>query len=423
MRKLTLIITLMLIMAASCSTDEPILQQETEDNLQKNAKTAVSKNDAVKIANFFLDQISQSPTRANGRKVSKIDAVLNDTPTRSDEPDTLLYVINFDEDQGYAIVSADARAYPVFAMSDNGFFEINDATSEGVKMYIENAKSTVKKMSEGSNEVFNTNDLTTSYFDPITRPTIGPLISERQAKVGDCPELNKYVVDSEGNHTHTCCVPVAVEIAMSYHKWPTTLEGYSFNWDAMNSGNDDDGIARLLAILSSDGYCPVSHKVNQDGIVEYASSKRYVIPTLKKCNYIVDAGFEIFERDNDMICEQLSNIGPMLIDARSANGRGGHIWVLDGYKEAFYKPVESDYAAIQKCSFYHCVWGNYKGGCNGYYLAWSSKYFDGAPEFYDDKDPGNNFCEECWVFDYGQRSIVYLGNFKPNPWVLKNDIK
>ncbi len=419
MRKLTLIITLMLVMAASCSTDEPILQQETEDNLQKNAKTAVSKNDAVKIANFFLDQISQSPTRANGRKVSKIDAVLNDTPTRSDEPDTLLYVINFDDDQGYAIVSADTRACPVFAMSDNGFFEINDATSEGVKMYIENAKSTVKKMSEGSNETFNTNDLTTSYFDPITRPTIGPLISERQSKVGDCPELNKYVVDSEGNHTHTCCVPVAIEIAMSYHKWPTTLEGYSFNWDAMNSGNDDDGIARLLAIISRDDYCKVHHEYNTDGILEHYSHIKYVVPTLNKCRYDVNDDFKIFTKDNDMIIDHLSTQGPLIIYGRSANFKGGHLWILDGYKEAFYKPVESDYAAIQKCSFYHCVWGNYKGGCNGYYLAWRSKYFEGAPDFYDDKDPGNNFCEDCWHFDYGYGSIKYLGNFKPNPWVIK----
>lgn len=384
--------------------------------VQQNSVFKVSPEDAIAIANHYVESLVDAPTRSK-RSVSSVEVVRNDGATRSNEyaPDTLLYIVNYDMGQGFAIVGADTRAYPIYAMSDTDNFEITDSTNPNVIEFLEYAKNNVAEQVSGNYSPTDFNlPITPPRPNPFPYVNIPPLISARQGRIGPSPELCKYVVNEAGEQSLTCCVPIAVEIVMSYHKWPAQLEGYTFDWDSMNAGNNDDGIARMLAILSSPEYCNV--KGNDAAHIGYSFTS-LTIPALKKAQYkftnpspkYVAFGMQPVNQD---IINLLKNNGPILIEgilSKPEYNGGGHLWVIDGLRQAHGFVGEGSLQKLELFNLYHCIWGD-DGRCNGYYLA-QGNIFDGEPDSYDPVDPGRG--SEGFDWRYFSR-LRYFGDFTPD---------
>ena len=140
MKKMYLLLVTCLIMF-SCSKD---IGDVSSDSLSENKLT---EEEAIVVANHlmgkaitptealseaealiaFLDQNS-STTRSTSRSIRNIVvATGNKVQTRSGESsdsDTLAYIVNFANDMGYALISADRRTETRFAMSSDGNIDL-----------------------------------------------------------------------------------------------------------------------------------------------------------------------------------------------------------------------------------------------------------------------------------------------------------
>ncbi|MDH6341235.1 hypothetical protein M2480_000385 [Parabacteroides sp. PFB2-12] len=150
------------IFTTSCSENEHEYISDTGLPPSVNSYR-VSIEDAKKeLTNFItsIDQGSSIGTKGymQNRKIKNIEVVKSDHKnissyiTKSNtsiDIDTLLYIMNFDDEQGFAIVSADKRTAPVYALINEGYFSMNDiekVNNPGFIIFMEEAiKKTDKR--------------------------------------------------------------------------------------------------------------------------------------------------------------------------------------------------------------------------------------------------------------------------------------
>lgn len=362
--------------------------------------------------------LSEMSTRSNNRRIAHIQPLGSVSYTRSEQSqqDTLIYIINYENDEGFAIVGADTRVKPVYAISETGSFNIDDETNPAVETMLNYALASAKfsTLSTDSTIRPGTGSGSLTPVDPLPPiewegnppyKKVTPLISKTQNRVHPYGEYSKYVINDYGERSLTCCLPIAVEILMSHYKWPEKLEGYNFNWTNMNAGRDTDGIARLLAILSSKDYLHVRGNTSEKIGYAYLSS---LIPTLEKCGYLNPGNFKNFYNNETEAINILLDKYPLLVEARSAiTGENGHIWVIDGLLQY----VGGSQNALKTHTYYHCVWGDKNGSCNGYYLV-EDHDFNGAPDFHDSIDSGDDSSAEYRNYS---KSIQFLGKLTKKP--------
>lgn len=101
-----------------CSQDEPILVPNVSEQSAKTNTHRVSLHDALNRADALLSQIGDPTTRSKTRKVKSVEYLTN-TLTRSGTIDTTLYLVNYENNGGFALLGADKRVRPIYAISEN----------------------------------------------------------------------------------------------------------------------------------------------------------------------------------------------------------------------------------------------------------------------------------------------------------------
>ena len=120
------------VYAYSCAKDE----LKIVEPIEQTNEYAVSLDEALNNLNKTLDWIDK-PTRGAKRQVATISTISRKDvfgqTTRSDAESTenLLYVVNFENDEGYAILGADSRLEPVLLVADSGNADPADYTDPG----------------------------------------------------------------------------------------------------------------------------------------------------------------------------------------------------------------------------------------------------------------------------------------------------
>lgn len=124
-------IPLVVLALASCSRDyTETASQELPTPNEHISETEIPVGEAVAALNRFLDS-TDPVTRGGRRTIARIDRVsaadMLPAATRSGEetPETgdLLYVVNFSNDEGYAVLGADSRLDTILIIGDNGSFD------------------------------------------------------------------------------------------------------------------------------------------------------------------------------------------------------------------------------------------------------------------------------------------------------------
>jgi hypothetical protein len=187
---------------------------------------------------------------------------------------------------------------------------------------------------------------------------------------------NDYCPIVNGVHAPAGCVTTAVAQLLSIYKSPTSYSGYTFNWDAMIAGNDDNGICRLMEQLGKPG----NLNVNYYGIDGSSASFDDVPHTLVSFGFAIGGAKDDY--DNDAVMLEVMSNRPVLIGGRSTihryvynalnipiyydniNGHY-HAWLGDGGKTiartfAYYNALDGsliDYGTFIE-QYVHCNWGN-----------------------------------------------------------------
>lgn len=134
MKKCLLILACALI-AVSCSK-EPIDYGGSKTDGGSGYTAGQSYLRALKAAESAPEMFGAEETKSEFRIIKKGIPVVSDKITKSGVSDTLLYIFNYEGDNGYVMVPKDERKGFVLAYADNGNFNIADTAVNKISKYV-----------------------------------------------------------------------------------------------------------------------------------------------------------------------------------------------------------------------------------------------------------------------------------------------
>lgn len=403
------------LLLGGCTQDVLFTEHTNDvDNVNKSASFKIPSDVAIEQAMGFISDLNPA-TRGEKRSVKEITLIGNESKTRSgEESDSLLYLINFADDKGFVLMSADVRSIPIYAISDTGNFIINEENEEQMTGIIEGAKQNVQAAANNAGTVGSGIQLKPWWLMngwesvPINY-RIAPKLSEFQSRVSEYGGFSKYCRNDKGEPAMSGCMAVATEQLLSYYQHPTYIDNIYISWENANSSNGTNTVARVLQLIGSPKYLDLNY-IDANNIAPGKYSK--IVPAITKLGYQHCGDFVKFF-DNEQVAVDALEAGPILMFGQSSKYDGsGHLWVIDGMIQ--YKVNTNEYTINTPPDYiypnlFHCVWGFPNGNCNGYYYA-DLYGFMGAPCIKDSKDPTSNEGVENASCDY---NIKFLYGFRP----------
>ncbi|MDE6526833.1 MAG: Spi family protease inhibitor, partial [Muribaculaceae bacterium] len=139
MKKLILFSVLTLMM--SCSETDFTPNNQQADSCGRPSKVCRSENEAIQIANDFAESINLS-TRSKTRRASSENlGYILDSHSRT-TIDTIMYVVHYRDNEGFALIARNPDATPVIAVIDSGQYNPNDISdNQGFNDFIECARA------------------------------------------------------------------------------------------------------------------------------------------------------------------------------------------------------------------------------------------------------------------------------------------
>jgi len=401
----------------SCSDSTEIVSGETA----KVNAYFISQDSAIILANNAVASISGvscDVTRGiDGRRIKSVSVVNDVLKSRSvsdNEISKSLYIVNYENDKGFAVVSSDKRLLPIYAVSDSGSLNIRDTIdNKGLALFFRGVQASIARASSNSPEIVELPDGQSCIF----YPQVSPLISTNARKWGQESPYNKYCPVVSGEHAVVGCASVACSLIMSYYMWPKTITHLASGqykvtlpWRSMKNGGNDDKVALLFRML---GYSDLLNTTYGKTVSSSVSTR--IAPTFIKMGYLAPNNF-VKMSSVEAVCRILdkakngttdnNGYGPVLVAANCLSC-GAHIWVVDGYAEN--PTFQKDGLALNHI-FLHCVWGNNNGLNNGYFYIDEQGRIGGKANLYAIEDTGGNDVSEDLWYD----SLCYMSNFRKN---------
>lgn len=401
--KKTFFIILSFAVAISCSET----LRPDSDNIRINQQQEISAPDyyiglenALESLDGFIAAIDGTKSGTLESRIANIirlgrqpGAVLkseDDTDTS-----TLLYIVNFKDSAGYAVLAADSRLpTDIYALTETGNADEDDFLSgQGGPEEDFNPLGMIYRSALHGN--FNTGRDTT--IIPFPDPTIpigdslpniyvgewvitqwGPwnTIINRPAMLMTQWGQGSPYKDMTGA-PHAGCTVVAVAQMMAYNQYPTHLDGVKMPFDILRTMQHistisayADDVARLYADIFFD--CGAI-SFGEMGTLLWPKD---VVPYLEKLGYS-----NVKLHKNDSKCDMnkihisVDKGYPAIVSALDANTLKGHTWIVDGHiKQARQgrKVGEKSgdfYGNINEIrELVHCNWG-WSGKDDGYYYS------------------------------------------------------
>lgn len=262
-----LVYFLSLILTIGCTNN--LFVEDPRIDSESTQSTFVSQEDAVAALQQFLNEFE--PVTKNGKTrtiknvYSSLDCVKTKSSEESEEP--LVYIMNFENDEGFAVVSGDTRVQPILVLTDEGNISPNDTITNPAIAAMLSIADTDYRMAVGLPiEDADGNILEPCGIDsdgrflyaPVGEVTDGvnlegigkPITSyiaytpwieyaRRGNQVGcywgqSSKPYNQYTFTSDGHQSPAGCVPAAVAQIMFFWGHNFTMDGYYFDWDVMH---------------------------------------------------------------------------------------------------------------------------------------------------------------------------------------------
>ena len=403
--------TLALLLLFSCSVEDN-LESLMQDN-NEIVTYKVTQEEAQSIVQGFVDEMSfisstRSANEMSHKEISSVYALRkNLIQTRSgadgnDFPidlDTLMYVVNFSNDNGFVLVAADKRTEPIFAIVDEGNFNFELLSEEDNDMFLtflDYAISTELDDIENFSGNISQTRATSNGWTINTK--YAPILKTKWSQGGENNpnSYGKYCP----NKTTGCTVIATAQIlshfqTISHVNWSYNGVGASsdLHWSQIISDcENNNGV--LSSTYTPQSLNEVAHlcrylgiafgaKYNSDGSTSVGEEDK-PIDWFNKWGGLKAS--KLKEYNESQIITSIKNGNPVY--GRGNSGRkkflgitvkykGGHAWVYDGYISATKNGKQQN--------LIHCNWGwGSSKFYNGYYL---SKVFDtnSGSEIYDNE--------------------------------------
>ena len=376
-----------------------LLLEESNEGLPKIEVTGKQRlsAEAISIVSEFR---SSHSTRSPNSEEILVDYVLSsdvitDTSIQEQMVDTMLYVLNVNDSDGFYLVSGDRALPDIVGYSDSGHFYLNSQQANEINSLILNLYA---------------NYYLESFDDPIEpiRPTdpwlppVTPWHPDTVVVIRDYIEyspwtvlnsippmvpvewhqgypFNARLIDAVTNIRYVAgCVPIAVSQLLTYYRRPTgSFMNYTINdWDLITGSIPSNIYGPYPNQYVSDVSALVQWVC--DGVnctYGYNSTTAYMsaIPP-----FLSTAGFShpssVCPYDSTALVQSIWNEHPVIVFGTDrADGNVGHAWIVDGLKREYrIRTWRNTYWGIIEESYeyrmmLHCNWGM-QYSPNGYYL-------------------------------------------------------
>lgn len=388
-----------------CSNEKNVCIQAPLNTKKTNF---VSVEDATKNVNRFIESTAIPTRSGKKRDIAEVITLGGFGESRSDNSDVdapLVYLFNFNNNEGFALVSGDARVGDILAFVEEGNLDPTiGVDNPGFAIFLEMADIYYRlKTGLPINEEILNNYQTRSGDDPWedydpeidadyveysdwTKVNSSDTGSILPCKWNQGYPLNRYCETSEGETALVGCVAIAVGQIMYYHAHNCTYNGTNYDWDVISTyvkANNYtaaglDMAAKLVADLGR------SENLDMDYGTEASGAYSENVPrTFANFGYtnsgIIEASNGRFNLDNGpyyMSGTRLasSNLPDNNLGIYSPDGiYSGHAWVIDASMEQMryiYTYLYNGILAKTEVEYRHlchCNWG-WGGSCDGYFL-------------------------------------------------------
>ena len=381
-----------LLFVVSCTeqNDEPT-HQAKQPEVQHNSPTRTPQEAQNEVADFLaaMGKKTRSATRPTIANVETLRSRQFATRAATDSLpiDTLLYFVNFTDNQGFAVVAADKRTSPILALIDKGNYKIEDLRKEDNPGFLSFLDRAVNQEIENSKRTYTTTEPTRAftYNGWSVYEFIQPLLKVNWDQ--DHP-YNIFCPGYKGKaHGYTGCAITAIAQICSYYKAPKELSWnsygtpvhWTYDWDRIlqdcsnNNGKvvfDEDYDRRFVftagEVASLMSYLGIELKA------KYEKEGTGVLPN-RAIDWIRKSGWfnatELKDYDENHIFQAIRDRFTVFADGYSHKTKTwlvfnkyekGHAWVYDGYIRGLYQG--------RFYNLLHCNWG-WNGSRNGYYLS------------------------------------------------------
>lgn len=402
----------------SCQNNEFENIVEVSNNSVIEGSYKVSVDEAKDIALQFMDafqKTSAASTRGVKLAVDDVEVIkVNKMATRSagmeNGMDTLLYAVNFSNNEGYALIGADKRTEPVFGIIDKGSFSSEHvATNPNFAFFLDLALGKVLNDIIQNDTINYAATRALSDYENIFATGFSLM-----TKWGQSAPYNQYCPGP-----YTGCVAVALSQIIERYQaigsvsWQdnSAFGSATLHWNQIFY----DYIAydgRLDSRLTPQSASEVAHLMRYIGVAlkaEYKSDGTSMHSD-DAIDWINDwtglKATELKEYNAIAVLNDASTLSDKLVYMIGYSDRkkflwittkytGGHAWVADG---AFSAVRKSDRRSV---NLFHFNWG-WDGYSNGYFLA--SVFDSSTPAITDAELPG--------VYRYSNNSPRSRGNYQ-----------
>lgn len=408
------------LMALSCAKEESYLLNNYSEN--DGQSTFVTPEMALEEVENFLREVSVDSRSYTTKKISSIYATGDISKTRSgdeQEIEPFVYVVNFEDNQGFALVSGDTRMQPILAVTDSGSLPQGAVIDNpGVIMMLSNIE-TDYRMALG----LPIEDIDGNMVDPIGTAEDGSYIypdmyvedieqtrsTNTTYEYGEWDEFvyrgeqvacewgqsslpfNLHTYTPDGLRAPAGCVTVAVAQIMYYWGHNYTYDGYYFDWNVMQdrSGLYNSGslayqmIAELMYKLGLPENLDVDYDTDGSG-----ADNANVSRTFRNFGYISGGSIESYNFDEiyNVIASRpvyiagwalkkvTKNIILGITIKTTTSYKEGHAWVIDQvltrgrYKYTYIDGIKQPDIIKEYEKLVHCNFG-WRGSNNGFYYS------------------------------------------------------
>jgi hypothetical protein len=375
------------IMFAGCSSHQNYeISNECVRSFEKNRTV----QDAVIIAQQAVASMS-SVTKSDVVVDEKNVSVICRADSRSSDSDTLLYVVNNMEGNGFTLVSAPNNVEPIIAIVDNGSFNSAETqTNDGFLYALETAKVFVET---ASGKTYGS-DMKTSKILPC-----GRLVSEFGVPRVKTQWSQSWPENIYCPNKIAGCVPVAIGQICSYFSEPTQIalsfaeqdkSSIDIDWNSLikhkNSNNvtsSDTTVHYQSCSVDEETHKTIGRFIRQIGVIAECLYKEKSTGAAEEDAYYALQALTYnrthkYTDDAEALYKLLGSNGVALAIGYDKSN-GGHAWVVDATGE--YGSIEYVYERsseggelqlvdeISSTQHYlHFNWG-WGGNCNGFFLA------------------------------------------------------
>ncbi len=388
---LQLSVGLMLMFACDSGEMLPDVQKTVEIN-HNSVSVQRSRGEALEIAGSLF---SQHDVRGSRKADFDVLCIRNKNKAtrggKKNEVDTLAYVLNRGESEGFVYISGDRRCEPVLAFSESGHISESDLIDNpGLKLFgllheaqilgydektpVDSPDHGKKKPGEG---VYSYKDYPDSivYYKVLNASRILP----DELKWGQEEPYNLFAPVVEGKRCRAGCVPVACAQYLAYYRQPRQLQGKTIDWKLIYTRGDKNQNVEIAKLLRS-----VADGLNVDWGNTRTNTRTLSIPV-----FFDLAGFKCVEYSAaydvgvDSIVNRLVQgveaWQPFLIQGVDLDNRAGHMWIVDGGAQCVkVKRLKDKNGRFQDGAYYywntkndkylHMNWG-WGGRNNGFFRA------------------------------------------------------